>query len=110
MRKINEIKQKFLINSEDTGRFIVKSLKSGKTYFVVEAIGDPHLEWGSLDPATKDLNNKKGWKKYKGSIEENETLITKENGFDKIYELKPGQNPLGFIEVLDNKYLASLNN
>ena len=29
---------------------------------------------------------------------------------DKIYELKPGQNPLGFIEILDNKYLASLNN
>ena len=109
MRKINEIKQNFLINSEDTGRFLVKSLKSGKTYFV-EAIGDPHLEWGSLDPATKDLNNKKGWKKYKGSIEENETLITKENGFDKIYELKPGENPLGFIEILDNKYLASLNN
>ncbi len=109
MNKINKIKQDFLINSDDTGRFIVKSLKSGKTYFV-EPIGDPHLEWGSLDPATKDLNNKKGWKKYKGSIEENETLITKENGFDKIYELKPGQNPLGFIEVLDNKYLASLNN
>ena len=95
MRKINEIKQKFLINSEDTGRFLVKSLKSGKTYFV-EAIGDPHLEWGSLDPATKDLTNKKGWKKYKGSItdiystnriglhEENETLITKENGFVKL--------------------------
>ena len=109
MNKINKIKQDFLINSDDTGRFIVKSLKSGKTYFV-EPIGDPHLEWGSLDPATKDLNNKKGWKKYKGSIEENETLITKENGFDKIYELKPGQNPLGFIEILDNKYLASLNN
>lgn len=109
MNKIDKIKQDFLINSDDTGRFIVKSLKSGKTYFV-EPIGDPHLEWGSLDPATKDLNNKKGWKKYKGSIEENETLITKENGFDKIYELKPGQNPLGFIEVLDNKYLASLNN
>lgn len=107
MRKIDEIKQKFLINSEDTGRFLVKSLKSGKTYFV-EAIGDPHLEWGSLDPATKDLNNKKGWKKYKGSIEENETLITKENGFDKIYELKPGQNPLAYIENLDNIYLASL--
>lgn len=109
MNKINKIKQDFLINSDDTGRFIVKSLKSGKTYFV-EPIGDPHLEWGSLDPATKDLNNKKGWKKYKGSIEENETLITKENGFDKIYELKPGENPLGFIEILDNKYLASLNN
>ena len=107
MRKIDEIKQKFLINSEDTGRFLVKSLKSGKTYFV-EAIGDPHLEWGSLDPATKDLNNKKGWKKYKGSIEEKETLITKENGFDKIYELKPGQSPLAYIENLDNIYLASL--
>lgn len=109
MRKINEIKQKFLINSEDTGRFLVKSLKSGKTYFV-EAIGDPHLEWGSLDPATKDLNNKKGWKKYKGSIEKEESLITKENGFKNIHELKPGENPLGFIEILDNKYLASLNN
>ena len=58
----------------------------------------------------EDLNNKKGWKKYKGSIEENESLITKENGFKNIHELKPGENPLGFIEILDNKYLASLNN
>ncbi len=27
---------------------------------------------------------------------------------DKIYELKPGQSPLAYIENLDNIYLASL--
>ncbi len=75
MRKIDEIKQNFLINSEDTGRFLVKSLKSGKTYFV-EAIGDPHLEWGSLDPATKDLTNKKVLDKISSIIDGEAREIT----------------------------------
>lgn len=108
MKTTHKFKENFLINSSDTGRFIVKSLKTGKEYFI-EPIGDPHVEWGSLDPASKTMSTKKGWKKYKGSIEKNESLITKENGFNDIYELTPGQSPLGFIEELDNKYLLSLS-
>lgn len=108
MKTTHKFKENFLINSSDTGRFIVKSFKTGKEYFI-EPIGDPHIEWGSLDPASKEMNNKKGWKKYKGSIEKEESLITKENGFDNIYELKPGESPLGFIEKLDNEYLISLS-
>lgn len=102
MKKIIN-KNEFLINSSETGRFIVKSIRTGKTYFV-EPIGDPHLEWGSLDPASGTMNNKKGWKKYRGSIDPQQSLITKENGFDKIHNLNNGENPLGFINDLDSKY------
>ena len=29
-------------------------------------------------------------------------MITKDNGFDKIYELKPGESPLDYIDRIDN--------
>lgn len=47
---------------------------------------------------------KKGWKKNKGSIEKEESMITTENGFEKIHELKAGESPLQHIEMLDSKY------
>lgn len=96
-------KNKFLTNTDDTGRFIVTSKRTGKTYFV-EAIGDPHIDWGSVDPSTQKLTVKKGWKKNRGSIDADESLITKDNGFDKIHELKPGISPHAYIQMLDDEY------
>lgn len=101
MKKITTYE--FLKDSSHTGRFIVKSLRTGKTYYV-EPIGDPHTEWGSLDPATGKQMVKKGWCKYKGSIEKDESLITLENGFDKIHDLPIGSSPLAYIDMLDAKY------
>ncbi len=98
-----EIRKNFLVNSSETGRFIVKSLVTGKEYFV-ECIGDPHLEWGSLDQSTGKLTVKKGWKKFRGSIDESQSLITKENGFDTIHNLPIGNSPLAYINELDLKY------
>lgn len=95
--------QKFKTKTEDSGRFIVTSKRTGKEYFV-EPIGDPHLAWGSVDPATGKMNVKKGWKKNKGSIEADESLISKENGFEKIHSLKAGESPLAYIDRLDAKY------
>jgi hypothetical protein len=93
----------FLVDSSETGRVIIKSLRTGKKYYM-EVIGDPHIKWGSIDPATNKLVNKKGAGKYKGSIEEEESLITEKNGFSNIHTLKPGQSPSDFIEELDKQY------
>ena len=97
------LRQRFTTKTEDSGRFIVTSKRTGKEYFV-EPIGDPHVEWGSVDQASGKLNVKKGWKKNKGSIEKDESLISKENGFDKVHNLKPGESPLVYIDRLDEKY------
>lgn len=93
----------FLYKSDNTGRFIVTSKRTGRSYFV-EPQGDPHIEWGSLDQATGKMTVKKGWKRNKGSTEVEESLITKENGFKNIVTLVPGENPIGYIERLDSKY------
>ena len=96
-------KRKFITNVEDSGRFTVTSKRTGKTYFV-EPIGDPHVEWGSIDQSTGKMNVKKGWKKNKGSIEHQESLITKDNGFEKIHNLEAGESPLTYINRLDAQY------
>jgi hypothetical protein len=98
--------KEFLMNRDETGRMIVKSIRTGKTYYV-ETIDDKTQErqdWGSIDPATGDLTVKKGWQKFKGSINDKESLITKENGFDVIHTLKAGQSPASYINELDEKY------
>lgn len=93
----------FLKNTDETGRFIVTSVRTGKSY-AIEPIGDPHTVWGSIDPATKTLDNKKGFKKYRGSIEEKDSLITEENGFKNIQVLPPGTSPLAAVEFVDSQY------
>ena len=90
----------FLVNSDDTGRFIVKSLKTGKTYYVEPIDGKERTEWGDLNPATKKLEGDYG-SKHKGSIKESESLITEENGFKNIVTLGPGYSPLDYIEQLE---------
>ena len=45
--------------------------------------------------------------KYKGSIKPEESMITEENGFDKIHTLKEGESPLEFIERIDEEYYKS---
>ena len=92
-----EINKKFLLNTDETGRMIVKSLKSGKSYYI-EAIGNGYNEtFGDIDPATKKMTGNYG-DKYTGSVTEKESLITKENGFDNIVTLRPGESPFDEIE------------
>jgi hypothetical protein len=47
---------------------------------------------------------KKGWGKYTGAIDESESIITKENGFEDIHYTGIGESPFSFIEELDKKY------
>lgn len=88
----NDFSSRFLKDRDDTGRFIVVSKRTGKRYYV-EAIGDD-----------SHLSVKKGWGKNKGLIEPKDSLITKENGFEKIHNLEPGISPHAYINMLDAKY------
>ena len=88
----------FLKDSDYTGRFIVIS-KTGKKYYI-EPIGSPHTGFGDVNPATKKVEGSYG-DKYPGSIQEHESLLTIENGFDPVL-LPPGVSPLSFIQGLGN--------
>lgn len=94
----------FLTNTDETGRFIVTSGRTGKTYFVEPIKGANTPKWGSIDPATGDLMNKKGHDKYTGAVSEKESLITENNGFKNITVLENGVSPMSAIEALDSKY------
>jgi len=97
-------KTKFLTNTDDTGRFIVHSPRTGRTYYV-EPIETAHTpKWGSVDPATGQLMHKKGDGKFRGGISPSASLITKENGFDKIHMLDRGTSPLLAIDHIDAQY------
>jgi len=98
------IRKQFLTNTDETGRFIVYSQRTGKTYYVEPIIGAKTPVWGSVDPATGNLMHKKGDGKYRGGVSEKESLITKENGFEKIHVLDVGVSPHHAIDVIDAKY------
>ena len=92
----------FLINSSDTGRFIVKSLKTGKRYYVEPIDNGERIEWGDINPATKKIEGDYGTK-HKGAVTEKESFITEENGFENIETLPPGFSPLEYIENLEKQ-------
>jgi hypothetical protein len=98
-----KLRKNFLIDSSDTGRFIISSKRTGRTYYI-EPQGDAHIEWGSVDVSSGKMNVKKGWKKNKGSTEREDSFITTENGFENITTLKAGESPLVYIQRLDDSY------
>lgn len=104
MKNTTEFRKNFLVNRDETGRFIVDSYRTGKTYFV-EPIGpDRPADWGSYNPSTGKIENKKGFDKYTGAIEEKESLIMKDNGFEDIRYSGIGGSPFSVIEEMDSKY------
>ena len=88
--------------TEQTGRFTVTSQRTGRKY-CVEAVGNPHIVWGDVNPATKKITGNYG-NKYRGSIDEKDSVITSANGFDEIHWTGVGNSPMKFIEKLDAKY------
>lgn len=98
---------KFLLDNDETGRFIVKSKKTGKTYFVEAVDGDERTAWGDYNPATKTFETS-NYGKYKGSIKPAESLITEENGFEKIHTLGVGESPLEYIDRIDEEYYKKM--
>lgn len=102
-----EFIEKFLINRDETGRFIVRSNKTGKIYFVETLDEGERTSWGDYNPTTKNFETS-NYGKYKGSIKSEESMITKENGFDKIHVLMPGESPLEYIDRIDNEYYETV--
>lgn len=93
----------FLVNSEETGRHIVTSFRTGRRYFV-EPIGSGRMaDWGSVNPATGQMENKKGAGKHTGSVTESESMITEKNGFKNIHFVESG-SPYDVITQMDSKY------
>lgn len=102
--KDGDFNKRFLTNRDETGRFIVKSFRTGKSYYV-EPIGSKRsADWGSYNPSTGNIEHKKGYDKYSGAVDESESLITKQNGFENIYYSGIGVSPFNIIEELDSKY------
>lgn len=101
-----DIEKRFLTNTDETGRFIVKSLKTGKTYYVEPIDNGNKTEWGDLNPSTKKLEGDYGTK-HKGSVKETESLITEENGFENIVMLEAGYSPLDYIEQLEKNIIKN---
>lgn len=99
----SDVMKRFLTNTDESGRFIVTSQRTGRTY-AVEPFGNPRTNWGSVDPATGELMNKKGHDKYRGSVDEKDCMITEANGFKNIRDLGIGVSPLNAIDVIDAQY------
>ena len=101
--KTREIVKNFLVNSDETGKHVVYSPRTGKRYYI-EPIGDGRGgDWGSYNPASGNIEHKKGDGKYTGSIKEEDSVITEENGFKNI-EVIEGGSPYYLIEQMDAKY------
>lgn len=78
----------------DTGRFWVIK---GKRKFLVEPIGPNRpADWGSVNPASGEMENKKGHGKHIGAIDSDESWISEANGFKNIVEIS--SSPLSYIE------------
>lgn len=66
----------------------------------MEPIGTNHAaDWGDLDPATKKVTGSYG-QKYRGNIDEKDSIITEKNGFKNITTLGIGQSPEDYINML----------
>lgn len=102
-KKLN-LPEGFLDKSEATGRFLVYSQRTGKTY-AVEPIWRKTANWGSIDPADpKVLTKKKGMDKHLGAVREADSLLNEGEHFINVQMLEPGTSPIHAIKVLDAKY------
>jgi hypothetical protein len=93
----------FLTGTDASGRFVVYSSRTGKQY-AVEPIWAKTADWGSIDPASKRLTSKKGFKKHLGAVREEDSLVHVGKYFSKVHDLPAGTSPLLAIQAIDAKY------
>ena len=99
-----DFRKRFLEDRDHTGRLLVTSYRTGKVYYI-EPIGpDRSADWGSYNPSTGKIENKKGFDKFRGAIDESDSMITKENGFEKIHYSGIGGSFMSVIDELDAKH------
>ena len=99
-----EFFKKFLADTDDTGRFVVKSSKTGIVYFVegLDPRQNKSKTFGDLNPATGEVEGAYGLK-YKGSVKKEQSMITEENGLVNITELPEGTSPHSYINMIDEE-------
>jgi hypothetical protein len=101
--KDKDFNEKFLSETDKTGRHVVTSFRTGRTYYV-EPIENEHTPvWGDVNTSTGKIEGSYG-DKYKGGIKEIDSLITKENGFEDIRYSGIGASPYSVIDEIDSKY------
>ena len=100
-----DFKKRFLMDTDATGRFIITSVVTGRKYFVEPIDDNPEIasQWGDWEPGMKKYTGHYG-KKHIGSVKSKDSLITTENGFEKIHNLKPGESPIYYANRLDREY------
>ena len=99
-----EILKDFLSNTYDTGRFTVTSKLTGVTQFVEPISKTSTAPWGSYNPSTGNIEQKKGFDKHKGAVNLYESIITEDNGFHEVNLLGPGISPISVIQQRDQKH------
>ena len=99
-----DIKKRFFENRDETGRYMITSNVTGRNYYI-EPIGDGRMaDWGSYNPSTGNVEQKKGAGKFSGSVTENESIITEANGFKNIETLPIGTSPEAEVYRRDKEY------
>lgn len=100
----DKMRERFFDNRDETGRYKIVSFKTGVEYFI-EPIGSGRpADWGSYNPSTGNIENKKGHGKYTGSVKIEESIITEENGFENVVLLGIGESPEGEITRRDEEH------
>jgi hypothetical protein len=79
-----------------TGRYFVRDPRSGRV-FCVEPINRRDQKLDDQQWTNGGIDQVRG-----GAIHEDESIITRENGFTNITHLPPGTSPDSFIEMLVN--------
>lgn len=84
-----------------TGRYYVVT-KSGRK-FCVEPIAERHQKIDGPAFTNGGISGEgvKVEKSLGGAIRPEDSIITKENGYNRIFTLPPGHSPNGFIEALE---------
>ena len=101
MKQPADFIKRFLTNRDDSGRYIIKSFKTGRVYCVEPIGSNKPADWGSYNPSTGNIENKKGFDKHRGAIDEKDSMITEENGFKNIEYSGVGCSPFSVIERMD---------
>jgi hypothetical protein len=101
------VRKQFFENRDETGRFRVTSSKTGVSYYIEPQGNGRPADWGSYNPSTGNIENKKGFDKYTGSVLPHETIITEENGFENIDMIGVGTSVASEIDRRDEIHYAN---
>ena len=99
-----EFKKRFLTNTDASGRYIIESRVTSVIYYVEPIDNHPEKAaiWGDWTPDLKNYTGSYGRKNI-GSVTDEYSMVTKENGFEKIHNLEPGVSPNDYVDKIDKE-------